>query len=349
MYRDRHRVVRWRFRKAGLPQSQTKLAFGTEAWWEWYRAAMTGAPKQVGAERTLPGTFHALVVAYYQSSDFKLLKASTRATYRGEAERFRSDHGDRRVSHLQAHHVRQMMDAMALKPAAANNRLRIIRLLMAFAVSRNWRTDDPTVGVKRLRYASEGFHTWSEEEIAQYETRWLVGTRERLALDLFLFTGQRSGDVRKMGRQHVRGGAVRVVQEKTGELVDIPLAAGLVASIAAHQNNNLTFLTTQFGEPFTAAGFGNWFTDSVRKAGLPVGLSAHGLRKSAARRLAEAGCTAHEIMSITGHRTLKEVERYTRAADQRTRAENAMAKLSGTKLEQKLSNPDDRLDKTGGK
>jgi len=45
--------------------------------------------------------------------------------------------------------------------------------------------------------------------------------------------------------------------------------------------------------------------------------SAHGLRKAAARRLAEAGCTEHEIAAITGHASLREVQRYTKAADQK--------------------------------
>ena len=54
----------------------------------------------------------------------------------------------------------------------------------------------------------------------------------------------------------------------------------------------------------------------------------HGLRKAAARRLAEALCEPHEIMSITGHRTLKEVTRYTEAFDRAKLGRSAMAKLA---------------------
>ena len=61
----------------------------------------------------------------------------------------------------------------------------------------------------------------------------------------------------------------------------------------------------------------------------------HGLRKAAARRLAEAGCSTHQIRAITGHATLKEVERYTKAADQKRLAEQAIEKLKGTQTEQK--------------
>jgi integrase len=289
------------------------------------------------------------VVAYYTSSDWQLLGPSTQATYRGIIDRFRVEHGDKPVALLQAHHVRQILDAKAKTPAAANNLLKVLRVLMRYAVDRNLRRDDPTQGVKPLRYRTDGFHTWSEDEIAAFDKRWPTGTQERLAKDLLLHTAQRSGDVRMMGRQHVRKGVVSVRQQKTGTWLDIPVHASLEASIAARPSNHLTFLTTQHGEPYTSAGFGNWFRDAARKAGLPAGVSAHGLRKAAARRLAEAGCSAHQIQAVTGHKTLKEVERYTRAVAQKGLAEAAMSRVAGTHPEQILSNPVCRLDKSADK
>src|SRR5262245_60445197 len=106
----------------------------------------------------------------------------------------------------------------------------------------------------------------------------------------------------------------------------IPVHPELAAIIAASTADQLTFLTTQFGRPFTSAGLGNKFREWCDQAGLQH-CSAHGLRKAAARRLAEAGCTAHEIAAITGHASLKEVARYTRGADQRRLAEAAMNKV----------------------
>jgi len=109
--------------------------------------------------------------------------------------------------------------------------------------------------------------------------------------------------------------------------LEIPIHRALKRSLDAADSSQLTFLVTQFGEPFTAAGFSNFFSEAARRAGLPKGCSAHGLRKSAARRLAEAGCSAHEIMAVTGHRTLKEVTRYTAAADQKRLARTALDSL----------------------
>jgi len=103
--------------------------------------------------------------------------------------------------------------------------------------------------------------------------------------------------------------------------------ADLQAALAAMPSNHLTFLTTAFGKPFVAAGFTNWFREACNAAGLPKGTSAHGLRKAAARRLAEAGCSANVIASITGHKSLTEIERYTKAADQARMARDGMAIL----------------------
>ena len=350
-YRDRHGKLWWKFRMKGRPTSTTKALFGSAEWWAWYHAAVAGERSAAGAggERTQPGTLNALAVAYYTSADWKLLSKSTQVTYRGILDRFRVEHGHRPVAPLQAHHIRNILDARADKPAAANNLLKVLRALMRFAVERNLIKADPTQGVRPLKYKTDGFHTWTEDEIEAFDARWPLGTQERLAKDLLLYTAQRSSDVRTMGLQHLRGGMVRVRQQKTGASLEIPVHPALKASLDARPGNHLSFLTTPTGEPYTAAGFGNWFSEAARKAGLPVGVSAHGLRKAAARRLAEAGCSASQIAAVTGHRTLKEVSRYTRAADQRTMAEAALAKIGGTERERKLSNLEDRLDKTGVK
>ena len=151
----------------------------------------------------------------------------------------------------------------------------------------------------------------------------MMSTTPQLAL--LLYTGQRRGDVIRMGRQRVRAGVLYVAQEKTGVELAIPVHPELATIIASAPSGHLTFLATRFGRPFEASAFSHWFRDQCDVAGLPH-CSAHGLRKAAARRLAEAGCTAHEIGAITGHASLAELVRYTRAADQRHLAEAAMAK-----------------------
>jgi integrase len=136
-----------------------------------------------------------------------------------------------------------------------------------------------------------------------------------------------------LGRQHIRGGRLSLRQQKTGAQVTIPVLPELEAVLAANPISGLTFLTTEFGRPFTAAGFGGWFRRRCNEAGLR-GLSAHGLRKAAATRLANHGATAHELMAWFGWSTLREAERYTRTADRERLAVRAAAKLGtsgGTK------------------
>jgi integrase len=113
-------------------------------------------------------------------------------------------------------------------------------------------------------------------------------------------------------------------------MLAIPLHPDLAAIIAATPSGHLTFLTTTFGKSFTAAGFGNWFRDQCNEACLPRHCAAHGLRKAACRRLAEAGCSANIIASISGHTTLTEVARYTKAADQERMARDGMAAITRT-------------------
>ena len=174
--------------------------------------------------------------------------------------------------------------------------------------------------------ASQGFRTWQEANIQHFEARWPVGTAQRLAFDLCLYTGQRRSDVVRMGPQHVRDGVLSIRQQKTGTEVVIPVHGNLLASLGTVQTGEMVFLRTSQGRAFTANGFGNFFRDAVESAGLR-GLSAHGLRKAACRRLAEAGCSAHEIMSISGHVSLREVQRYTMAVNREQMARSAFQKL----------------------
>jgi integrase len=220
-----------------------------------------------------------------------------------------------------------MIDAKAATPVAANHFLQALRRLMKLAIDLGWRKDDPTAGILNIRNRSEGFRTWSEEDISTYEAKFPLGSRARLAFALLLHTGQRRGDVVRMGRQHIRNGVLTIQQQKTGQEISLPIHANLKAAIASLPKDQLSLLLTGQGKPFTPAGFTNWFHQCVVEAGLAPGLSPHGLRKAVCRRLAEAGCSPHEIMAISGHRTLSEVTRYTMAANRVNLAVDAMKKI----------------------
>lgn len=327
-YRDRHGRQRYYYRREGrrfpLPGRPGEAEFMRA-----YEAAAAGyrtcAPPE---SKATPGTFDALAVSYYRSPQFLSLSAATKRTYRFAIDRWREKHGAKRVTHLERRHVMEHLAERFEKggPEAANQLRKVLKILSKFAMDNDWRRDDPTTGVRRYKPKGEGFTPWSEADIAKFLKHWGVGTRQRLALCLLLYLGQRRGDTVRMGRQHRNGDTIRVTQSKTGTQLTIAIHPELKAVLDDLPNDNLTYLTTMWGKPFTAAGFGNWFRDTCDAAGLK-GLSAHGLRKSAARRLAEAGCSTKQIAAITGHKTLGEVERYTASADQERMAREAISRL----------------------
>jgi integrase len=219
-------------------------------------------------------------------------------------------------------------DIKADLPEAANGRIKAIRAVF------NWATL-PEVGLSQTNPARDvqnrksnnpdGHHTWTLEEVERFEQRHPIGTKAHLALALLLYTGQRRSDIVLMGKQHEKNGWLCFTQQKNRNskpvYLEIPIRPELRRVIDASPTGDIVYLVTEFGKAFTFNGFGNWFRDRCVEAKVPG--RAHGLRKAAATRLADAGASAHEIMAITGHRTMKEVDRYTRAANQKRLAESA--------------------------
>jgi integrase len=324
---DRHGKLRFYFRRRGFESAPLPGLPWSPQFMAAYEAALAGQPPQIGRSRVKPGTFRALAISYFGSVAFRTMKPSTQSVYRNAIERLCGEHGDKGTATLRREHIVKLMAAKAEKPESANLLRKVLRAMMQHAVETGLRADDPTRDVKAIHVKSDGYHSWTDAEIAQFERHHGVGSRARLALALLLHTGQRRSDVVCMGRQHIdKNGAIHVRQLKTRAELTIPVHPALAAIIAETPGRHLTFLTTQFGQPFTAAGFGNWMREQCNAAGLPH-CSAHGLRRAAARRLAEAGCTEHEIASITGHASLREITRYTKAADQVRLAVSAMDKV----------------------
>lgn len=334
-FRDRHGKWRHYFRRPGYKRTPLPGPPGSPEFMAAYHAAFSGETVRPDVHsRMHAGTIAAAVHGYLNSLEFVSLGSeSTKRTYRRALNAIARDFGDKPLRLLEAHHIKNIMAQKIDTPAAANGFLRYMRMICNYAVERGWISRNPALGIKKIKYDTEGFHTWSEQEIAQFEDRWPVGTNERLAFDLLLYTGQRSADVRNMKRAAISPTEVNVVaelaeganvkQQKTKVRLHIPIVPELAESLAAFPERTEHLILTTWGKPFTEKGFSNFVSEAANKAGLPQ-CSAHGLRKSAATRLAEAGCTEAQIMAITGHKTSAEVKRYTRAAKQKLLAEDAM-------------------------
>ena len=211
--------------------------------------------------------------------------------------------------------IRTMRDELAeTTPGKANVVLRVFRVLMSYAVERGWRTENPAL---RLKTIKGGEHrSWTDAELLQFEERWPRGTTERLIYELALGTGQRRGDIAKMTWADVKDGGINVVQEKTGAKIWVPLHASLKHELDSVQRRAAVILTTPTGRSYTSDYLGMWFSRAISESALPTDCVLHGLRKTATRRLAEAGASDREIMAITGHATTEMVGHYVKQADQ---------------------------------
>ncbi len=344
-FRDRHGKARYRYRRKGFVTYYFKHAPGTEGFRQELRACEDGlsAPAiDPGADRAQPGSFDDLIGRYYRSADFLDPGERTRTVYRGVIERWRNRtrkgrrYGEIMVRDLEARHVEAMLSETLPHRTAANMLRKRLSALMKFAIRIGMARTNPVAATRPFKVESGGFHTWTEDEIAAFEARHSVGSKARLALDLMLWTGQRGGDARVMGPAHVRQKRLVVTQEKTGATVSLPLLPPLAQSILATPSGGLVFLLSEHGKPYSRKGFGNKFRQWCDEAGLPQ-CSAHGLRKAAARRFAEAGCSNQEIKSWTGHTTDSEVARYTAAASQELLSDAAAEKLMAN-LRERLAN-----------
>lgn len=324
----KEREVYFYFRRRGYPRIRLPGYPGSKEFMAAYQKALATEREQVGASRTLPRSMKALAIAWRASSQFKGLTAASQKTYNRLIENFLERHGHKAAATAEPRHILAILESMSDTPAQANALRNVLRQMFQYAFEHGWRQDNPVKDIKKLKYRKNPFPTWSEEDIRIFENFWPIGSRARLALALFLYTGQRRSDVIRMGPKHVSGGGIDVVQLKTGKHLHIPMHPDLKEILEKHSVTAEAFLMTQQGRPFASGNaFYNWFKECAIKAGIQATLGPHGLRKAAARRLAEAGCTTHQIAAITGHQSLAEVERYTREVSQRKVAAEAILKL----------------------
>jgi integrase len=331
--RDRGGSWRHYLRRPGFRRVALTGLYGSEEFAESYRLAMGGsiavAPREVGSGRTLPGSLNHLIVSYLKSSQWAALSTNTRRTRKPILEQLRGGRwGNVLVRDLQVRHVRRILDDQQ-QPHARHHWLKALRGVFAFAIAELQQIEhDPSAGIKLARPQSDGYHTWEDAEIEQYRAHWSLGSEQRLVLEFALETASRRAEIIHLGRQHVRGGRIVIRRLKGSRGVDIPLTTALRAAIEAMPDNGrLTYLVNASGQPYSPNWLGVNFARWAQAAGLPACCRLHGLRKSRTAQLAERGATAHQIMGVTGHKSLSEVQRYADKFDRRRAADAAMALL----------------------
>jgi integrase len=343
--RDRHGNIRIYYRAKGRPKVRIRGTPWTTGFMTEYEAAKGELPTAKWRAITAD-TWRGLCTRYFaECADYLLLDDRTRRVRRGIIEATFDEpiapgssrfFRDIPIAKMTANEIEVLRDRKLAFPEGANNRVKAIRAVFKWAMRKKGTDGKPLAShnsardVPYLRSNNPtGYHTWTVEEVQQFEERHPVGTKARLSFALLLYSGQRRSDVIRFGKQHVKHGALTFTQykgrnRKPHKLV-LPVLPVLQEVIDASPCGDMTFLVNDLGRPFTDAGFGNWFRDRCVEAGVPG--RAHGLRKAGATIAANNGATAHQLMAIFGWETLKMAEQYTRAADQQRLAKAAMHML----------------------
>jgi integrase len=307
------------------PRIRLKEKYGTPEFDAAYRAALSGeAPAPV--KGVSAGTVAWPIERYRDSQAWATLSPATRKLREGIFRRIIEKGGAQPFKLLGPSKIQAALDAQKDTPFQATKFLDAMRGLFKWALEAKHVTVDPTFGIRAKKPKTEGFKVWSEDEVALFERKWPVGTRERLAFDLLVYTGLRRGDVARLGRQHVKDGVITLRTEKTGQVVTLLILPALAESIAATRTGDLAFIIGEKGRPMVKEAFGNWFREVCNAAGVTG--SAHGLRKLGATRAADNGATEAQLEAIFGWRGGGMASLYTRQANRKRLAIESMDKIA---------------------
>lgn len=312
--KNRHGTWCWYFRKGDGLRIRMPEPYGSDEFKAAYEAALSGSPKKRKGSES--GTLSWLVDRYKESAKFASLKPSTRRLRDNILKSLKAKSSSQPYAKIERKHMQAAMDAKASTPHQANNTLIVVSQMFAWAVKAEYIKANPCDGVEMIKADSEGFHTWTAEEVERYREHHKVGTKARLALDLLLFTGLRRSDLFRAGKQHVKTGLLTLRTQKTGATVYLTIWPELQHSLDATPTGDMAFLTSATGLPFASAqSFGNWFKARCREAELPEHCTAHGVRKAGATIAANNGATARQLMAMYGWTRIGMAERYTKEAD----------------------------------
>ncbi len=334
--RDRHGNVRFYFRRPGKPKVRLPGLPGSEEFLAAYKAALgEHDPSKAKAEKS----FEWLCDRYYKSTYFQSLEDYTQRRKRAVLDEICNLAGatGRRLgsapfASLKRVHVRKLRDMKADLPEAANFRLKQISALYAWAIKNDLATVNPAEKLEKLGGGSDGFYTWTEQDVETFEAFWPMGTRARLAMSIMLYLGVRRSDAVLIGKKHESRDGLSVAfsqfkgRKKGAKVLTLPILPPLRAILDASELGRETWLETNFGKSYRVAGFGNAFRGWCTEAGLPQ-CTPHGLRKIGAVRAAEAGASEHELMAMFGWDDANMARIYTRKAAQKRLAASGAAKL----------------------
>jgi integrase len=341
----RHGKTVWyvRLTRSG-PCVRIRAAYGTPDFDAEYAAAVAGElPARVN--KTSAGTLAWLLDRYRETSAWRDLSMATKRQreniFKGVIEKA----GREPYRAISRKTVTDGRDRRSGTPAQARNFLDAVRGLFRWALDADMVKVDPTAGVKNpKRKKGAGFPVWTEDEVDLYQARWPLGTKERVWIDVLLYTGLRRGDAVVVGRQHVREGICTFRTEKSGETVTvtIPILPVLKATLDAGPTGELAYICGRHRKPLIKESFGNMFKEACVEAGV-TGKSAHGLRKIGATRAANNGATVSQLEALFGWSGGGMAALYTRSADRARLGKEAAGMLVKNDERTSMHTPDQKV------
>jgi len=328
---SRHGKTVWCVRRKGHLRIRLPDDYGTPEFFQAYNDALAARPLRRTAEPA-SGSFSWLVSRYRSSARYQQAAPSTRRMRDQVLQGVERKIGHVAYATILRKHLIQAMEDRAATPHGANNFLKIMSGLFKWALYHDMITINPCDGVQKIRARSDGFHTWTVDQVHRYQSYHQIGTMARLALDIMLYTGLRRSDAMQAGRQHVKNGVLTIRNEKNKAIVSVTIYAALQRTIDATPSTGMAFQITEKGSPFkSAASFGNWFRKRCQEAGVPDECRAHGLRKAGATIAAEGGATTRELMAMYGWSSAAMADLYTKAVDRQ-----ALAAIAGEHIENRM-------------
>jgi len=323
------------FRRGGqrrrLPSGPDQPEF-----WQEYARLLDEAANEPKPRVLIDDSVAAMINDYKASDEFLSLAAKTQADYSRMLDHFRSI-DTYPARDVKRRHIRQLRKPFATKPRTQKLFTQVASLLFNFGIDNDFDVDaNPAARMKRIG-KPVSYTPWSDADCEAFENA-NPPAAYMTAYMLARYAGQREGDVLKMTRSCYSNGAIQVVQDKTDEPVWIPAHARLRAHLDGLPKTALLFVTREDGTAWKATTFSKSFHGWLRAHGIKRHF--HGLRHTAGKALAEAGCSDKEIQSVLGHRTTAMVSLYTKAARQKTLARAAISKLERTGTEQETAKPD---------
>lgn len=286
-----------------------------------------------------PGTVQALIADFKASARFRSLAPHTAWTYAKHLDRL-SVVGNVLVTEVRRRHIRALRDKLAYQPRTADVFVTACGSLFKHAIDADIIDVNPAHDINRLA-RSVAYKVWTEAQRLTFEEAARADAIPRWAVTAYMlarYIGSRRANVLRIGWAHYDGARIAYQPAKGGEAVDIPCPAPLKTYLDALPRAGLLFVLTPTGLAWEARNFTKAFRAVLDGLGLN-GLHLHGLRHTMASEMAEAGASADQIRSITGHRTTDMAERYTRQARKRALADGAVALVHGTGTEQESGKP----------